>query len=348
MTYVDGPLSQYETILKEVHKKLYTGSNVRAAFAWVFMKSDLETLRLRIMGVQSTIQTALQVDHFKLSKAIQQDVEEITDTTNDIKSATTALHTYQYDEQLQKSLDWISIMNYPARQEDLLSRRQPGTGKWFLEFEDFAQWRIGPKGRLLCLGMPGAGKTYIVASVIRELGRTLDLKTNGVAYVFCNHKEQMDAGNMNPLSSAIKQLVQNKPSTATPLVDLYNKHKSNRTYPKPADIVALLKTVIQSYAYVHLIVDALDEYPERKLDQLLHELLELQQSLPVRLLFSSRSIPRIIKGANTEYIVDIKASDEDIMAFAAEQCGQLAKGIQREPGLVERMLSGVVKAAAGM
>ena len=134
---------------------------------------------------------------------------------------------------------------------DLLSRRQLGTGKWFLESGMFAQWRKDPKGRLLCVGMPGAGKTYLVASVIEELRKSLDLENNCVTYVFCNHKEQMDAANMHPVASVLKQLVQNRPSTAEPLTELHDRYKKFRTYPQLGEIIDSLKLVIQYYANVH-------------------------------------------------------------------------------------------------
>ena len=38
---VDSSLSQYEAMLKEVHKKLDAGSKVSAALRWDFTKSDL-------------------------------------------------------------------------------------------------------------------------------------------------------------------------------------------------------------------------------------------------------------------------------------------------------------------
>ena len=99
-----------------------------------------------------------------------------------------------------------------------------------------------------------------------------------------------------------------------------------------------------------MIVDALDEYSARNITQidLFDQLLELQRCLPIRLLFTSRSIPHIIAGVDAKSRIDVRASDEDIRAYAALRCSRLAKGVQSRLDLVERILDGVARAAAGM
>ncbi|OOF91694.1 hypothetical protein ASPCADRAFT_154750, partial [Aspergillus carbonarius ITEM 5010] len=66
----------------------------------------------------------------------------------------------------QKIADWLTPVNYAAQQSDFLSRRQDGTGRWLLGAKNFQKWIDNDKQRLLCTGIPGAGKTILTSIVI--------------------------------------------------------------------------------------------------------------------------------------------------------------------------------------
>jgi hypothetical protein len=54
-----------------------------------------------------------------------------------------------------KLVAWISPTNFPAQQSDLIGRKQEGTGQWFLDAPQYAQWLGQPGATLFCSGMPG-------------------------------------------------------------------------------------------------------------------------------------------------------------------------------------------------
>ncbi|KAG8825907.1 hypothetical protein FRC18_010190, partial [Serendipita sp. 400] len=68
---------------------------------------------------------------------------------------------HAYDEERQKILDWLSPINFFARQNEIFSTRQPDTGTWLLESSEFQKWKSGEAKTLWCVGMPGAGKTVM-------------------------------------------------------------------------------------------------------------------------------------------------------------------------------------------
>lgn len=50
-------------------------------------------------------------------------------------------------------LDWLSPLEFFSKQNDALSRRQEGTGRWLLESNEFRRW-LDIAGRVLwCPGM---------------------------------------------------------------------------------------------------------------------------------------------------------------------------------------------------
>ena len=62
-------------------------------------------------------------------------------------------------------LEWLSPLEPRLRHQDVRTRRLDGLGDWFLQKDDFVNWRAGEDGSskttLFCSGAPGAGRTYL-------------------------------------------------------------------------------------------------------------------------------------------------------------------------------------------
>ena len=94
-----------------------------------------------------------------------------TDTGTGHKSSFNVTNSYNtnynttcVDENAQ-ILAWLSPLEPRLRHQDVRTRRLDGLGDWFLQTEDFVNWRDGGDGSrmatLFCSGVPGAGKTYL-------------------------------------------------------------------------------------------------------------------------------------------------------------------------------------------
>jgi len=70
-----------------------------------------------------------------------------------------------YVDENPQILAWLSPLEPHLRHQDVRTRRLDGLGDWFLQKEDFINWRGGEDGStmatLFCSGTPGAGKTYL-------------------------------------------------------------------------------------------------------------------------------------------------------------------------------------------
>lgn len=63
---------------------------------------------------------------------------------------------------MKKLLSWISPVEPQKRHQDVRSKRLQSTGNWFLETENFRNWRDDKGSDILgCYGIPGSGKTFI-------------------------------------------------------------------------------------------------------------------------------------------------------------------------------------------
>jgi predicted ATPase with chaperone activity len=114
----------------------------------------------------------------------------------------------------------MRLMNRNAAQSqhDVISRRQEGTGIWFAESPKFLSWIHGSNQTLFCPGIPGAGKTMIAAIAIDYLWKHVQNKDIGVAYIYYNYKTQADQTATKLAAVILKQLIQERPSIAEPVV----------------------------------------------------------------------------------------------------------------------------------
>ena len=139
----------------------------------------------------------------KLSQAIKECGDETRINTELMKDHTSFIRHEADQAQHDKLVAWISPTDFSAQQFDIIGRRQQGTGQWFLDASEVAQWLREPKRTLFCPGMPGARKTIIAAIVVDYLMKTVPRNSVRVAYVYCNYKAQEEQSTSNLLAAIL-------------------------------------------------------------------------------------------------------------------------------------------------
>ncbi|KAJ7484887.1 ankyrin repeat-containing domain protein [Mycena galericulata] len=253
-------------------------------------------------------------------------------------------------KQRETLIEWWSPINFFTRQQDIFSTQQLGTGEWFLGSDQFKAWILGLGTRLWCPGMPGAGKTVIASIVVHHIREILNLPANtAVAVVYLNHKETETQSPANILASIWRQLVFKKPILPE-VRQLYEKHCERRTRPFLEEFHRVLCSTVAEYSKVSLIIDALDEYPEKERRVLLDCLAALGSN--VNLMLTSR--PHIcistsfVDGAQT---MEIRATAEDIRRYVKAEISispRLSKHVETRPDLLEEILTVSVRRSGGM
>lgn len=115
--------------------------------------SSVETFRL----VLGTSDTQSQIESLgKRFDLLSQELIRALLLSTDITTRQ-ILHAVEGESQvrsLEELCSWISPLDFSKYQEELFSRRQEGTGSWFLESENFISWRDGSGSpRLWCPGI---------------------------------------------------------------------------------------------------------------------------------------------------------------------------------------------------
>ncbi|KAK3378907.1 hypothetical protein B0T24DRAFT_493620, partial [Lasiosphaeria ovina] len=252
-------------------------------------------------------------------------------------------------------LNWITSTDYGPQQSDYLNRRQPGTGQWLLESEEFKTWMTTEKQTLFCPGIPGAGKTILISIVVNHLMVKFQAESSvGIAYIYCNFQRQEEQKVVHLLASVLKQLAESQDSLASSVRELYDNHNSNhnsrRTRPSVDELAKALHSVAAMHSRVYVIVDALDECKTidgcRK--KFLTEMFNLQATTQVNLLATSRPIQDIETEFQGSLSLKIRATNEDIQTYLTGHMARLPSFVQDDPSLQTKIKDAIVQATDGM
>jgi hypothetical protein len=81
----------------------------------------------------------------------------------------------RYNEEYRKAmLEWLSPISFEKKQRKLFELHHRDTGGWFLQHDEFVQWRATKGSVLWCSGIPGAGKSVMASLVINALQESKD------------------------------------------------------------------------------------------------------------------------------------------------------------------------------
>lgn len=245
-------------------------------------------------------------------------------------------------------LDWLSSTYHAIQQAEHSERRQSGTGQWFLDSQFFHEWVKMPHQTLLCLGKPGAGKTFIVSAAIDELEKLYrDIPEVGIAYIYCDfqyiHEDRQKVSRL--LSSITRQLVQSMSKIPPNIVKLFDNHRNKGTRPSTNEISGVLQSLTRHFQQVFIIVDALDELNDS--NRLLDEIFSLQKTGIVNFLSTARFIPEVMARFQDKPTQEIQASRQDVMSYLSASLEKM-QCLSRKPELHPEIIDIISNAVDGM
>jgi uncharacterized membrane-anchored protein YjiN (DUF445 family) len=240
-------------------------------------------------------------------------------------------------------------MDYAPQQSDFINRRQPGTGQWLIDSEQYQIWVQTPKKTLFCPGIPGAGKTILTAITIDDLTMRFRSEADiGIAYLYCNFRQQDEQKANDLLASLLKQLSQERVSLPDSVKALYEKHKEKRTRPSLGEISRTLQSVVGLFSRIIIIIDALDEcqVSDGCRKTFLSEIFSLQTKTRANLFATSRFIPDIIEKFHGSTTFEIRAHDEDVRRYLDGRISQSGQKLLQT--YHEEIKAEITKAVNGM
>ncbi|KAH7159361.1 nucleoside phosphorylase domain-containing protein, partial [Fusarium sp. MPI-SDFR-AT-0072] len=257
----------------------------------------------------------------------------------------------QLNQEHQTILDWLTPVEYGTQQSDYFANRQQGTGQWFLESAEYREWLDADGKTLFCPGIPGAGKTILSSIVINDLHKEFSDNPNiGIGYIYCNFRQEQEQKIDDMLASLLKQLSRGWHCLPESVNSFYGKHKKNATRPLVEEVSATLQSVVELYAKVFIIVDALDEC--QTLDdcrgKLLSEIFKLQSRFTVNICATSRPISDITNVFDQALCLVIHATKDDVALYLEKHMGTLRLVVKTNPRLQEQIKTEISDAVDGM
>jgi len=135
-----------------------------------------QAIREKLERVQDGVQEAAkslsdlkrkQKDHVGISEATRADVVRVNSGVEEAIEGIAHRHQAQevrdnltQTQESQTVLNWLSPLDFCSKQNDVFSRRQEGTGEWFLDHHSFKDWIEGRGETLWC---PGIRKSFAYA-----------------------------------------------------------------------------------------------------------------------------------------------------------------------------------------
>jgi hypothetical protein len=171
----------------------------------------------------------------------------------------------------------------------------------------------------------------------------------GLAFLYCEYKEQTKQTVSNLLASLLKQFTQQRPSLCDSLADLYGWHSNRETRLSIEEISGALRVAVASFSKVFIVIDAVDECCDEWRVQLLTELQNL--SVTVNLMMTSR--PHTNLGTIFRQITkaEIRASDQDLQTYINGRISwdpRLSLTVKADVELHRRVMHAITNTAKGM
>ncbi|EGX44898.1 hypothetical protein AOL_s00176g69 [Orbilia oligospora ATCC 24927] len=249
----------------------------------------------------------------KIAVLISSVLGTLSKTEADVKVIKSSL---QGKEDLE-ILNWLTDIDYGPQQSDYRSRRQAGTGQWLLNSPEFQEWVVGDKQSLFCPGIPGAGKTIIASIVVDYLVSKVGNTKVGLAYIYYDMRQTKLQNANHILASLLKQLAETQSSLFPGIKDLYTHHHPRHTRPSFDELSKVLRSIMNTYSKVFLVIDALDESRTSDGFQrlILTEIFYLRNQHNANIFITSRNIPEITEMFKEGKSLEIRARDVDIEKY---------------------------------
>ncbi|KAI1362921.1 hypothetical protein F5Y08DRAFT_256521 [Xylaria arbuscula] len=274
-TFQMGHVSDATKLLGEIQARLNksisktNGSridNVQQSLKWPFTKTRTKELADNLVQQQQIMGLALQADSLGNLVKLLSNAEEVKRKLSTVQTGVENLQMLtrvEVNAERQRILDFFLKVNPQANLDTSRKLRHPGTGTWLTESPQFQQWIETAGSRMWLSGIPGAGKTVLAGAVIqRALERGKNSPKVGVAFFFCDYKDEKAIVLSNILGALVSQLARQNHKAFDKVKELYDllHPPDGLTRDPDSDLLQdCLEAISKCFDQIILVVDGLDE-----------------------------------------------------------------------------------------
>ncbi|KAK6343049.1 hypothetical protein TWF718_008426 [Orbilia javanica] len=283
----------------------------------------------------------------------------------------------QQNDKILKFLEGMTPIDHGLQHDSISRSRHPGTGEWIIDSRGYQNWLNQDKGILHCLGVPGAGKTFLISKVIDHLLGRYSISAGssgkaaaggrpvGVAHIYFDYNRAEDQKPSDILASLLLQLVHQHQDFALAkakssgeeeqytlpkaVQQLCEQTQRPRIRPGTEEIVRTLEATLEAFSRVFFIIDAVDECGDYTQD-FLHYMFRLRsrQGVKLSIFATSRDIQNIVNRFEFEggRVLELRAREEDLREYLRSVVFMSERGLLIKN--LELIQSKIIKAADGI
>ncbi|KAF4462848.1 Vegetative incompatibility HET-E-1 [Fusarium albosuccineum] len=252
------------------------------------------------------------------------------------------------DAQRRECCDWLEIINPSSNHNDAVDLYVEGTGNWVFRSTPWQEWINQNKRAIWMHGIPGAGKTVLVAYLIQHvLSGQGAMENAACVYFYCYHAHNRDES-IPFLRWLLSQLCR-KMSYVPEAI--YEAFESNHD-PGRDLLLDGLAEILQHFDTVWVMIDALDESEERgNILSLLRLLQTNNRFRRIQLFAASREyfdIEQVMLSIADSLSLSNPWVEEDINSFIGEIIKKQSPFNAWPPDISQEVQGTLAKRAKGM
>ncbi|KAF4982357.1 hypothetical protein FZEAL_2009 [Fusarium zealandicum] len=327
----DKTLNKIKTKVEKADNSLNRSrlAGITRQLKWPFSASETKETLAELGRHKASINLALATDSMRDLQLCLSKTDEIGKQVTAIVQAVrkieinTLIHV---DGQKQRVLNYFMKTSPQRNLETSIKLRQPMTGLWLTQSQEFLEWLETPGSKLWLTGIPGAGKTVLAGSVVQDaLTRSYDTPDTGAAFFFCDYKSEDTWDTVNILGAIVSQLARQKDEAFEMLRQYYDDLNPPAGLPKTPDAEGLRTKITEMselFTQAIIVVDGLDECGDTKnVNEVVDSLLQVADySENVTMALLSRDHYNIREFLAQEFeVIPIAAHTEDIQRYVSAE-----------------------------
>lgn len=261
---VDSCISSSEEIIRHLQKRLVKFQKEPEATlvekmrvagrngTYPFRSSTLAKLAQDVDALQKILSMALQLLQVKDHAVLRDDLE-------DVKKILKIAHSFDVASHIRQ---WLKSPDVSVDYNNATQKRHSQTGQWLIKDIAYREWLVRHNSFLWLYGPPGCGKSILLSTAIQHTWRHVQPQSEcAIAYFFYTFRDESKQDASALLRAILLQLCHQVTGLEAELTRLAGNYPNG---PPPTHVLEeYLQSAINRKEHVYLLIDALDEIPQR-------------------------------------------------------------------------------------